>query len=117
MRSMSGSPSMMARLMANTVATLSTMMPMSTARPPLATWRPVSSSMVCLAPPDGVLGRHRLDQHIRVCGMAVEGFDGRGLVVLHPDQGELGLSRCLSTRMPSMISSAYSCISLSSVVM
>ena len=43
----------------------------------------------------GVLGRHRLDQHIRVCGMACQGVDGRRLVVFHPDQGELGLEQVL----------------------
>ena len=43
----------------------------------------------------GVLGRHRLDQHIRVCGMAGQGIDGRRLVVFHPDQGELRLEQVL----------------------
>ncbi len=43
----------------------------------------------------GVLGRHRLDQHIGVGGMPGQGRDGRGLVVFHPDQGELRLEQVL----------------------
>ena len=117
MRSMSGSPSMMARLMAKTVATLSTMMPMSTARPPLGTWRPVSSSMVCLAPPEGYLVGTDLTSTSASLAWRVRASMAAGLLSSTPIRVSLGLSRCLSTRMPSMISSAYSCINLSSVVM
>ncbi len=43
----------------------------------------------------GVLGRHRLDQHIFIGGMAGQLLDRLGLVVFHPDQGQLGLEQVL----------------------
>ncbi len=43
----------------------------------------------------GVLGGHRLDQHVLVGGVAGQGLDGFRLVVFHPDQGELGFEQVL----------------------
>ncbi len=43
----------------------------------------------------GVLGRHRLDQHVLIGGVTGQLADGGRLVVFHPDQGQLGLEQML----------------------
>ena len=43
----------------------------------------------------GVLGRHRLDQHILIGGVTGQLADSGGFVVFHPDQGQLGLEQML----------------------
>ena len=43
----------------------------------------------------GVLGRHRLDQHVLIGGVAGQFGNGGGFVVFHPDQGQLGFEQML----------------------
>ncbi len=69
-------------------------MPMSTARP-LGNLAASEQLDGLLGAARGVLGGHRLDQYVFVCGMTGQLADGGRLVVFHSDQRQLGLEQVL----------------------
>ena len=116
-RWISGSPSVMARLMATTVPTFCISTPISEERPPDGTSRPVRILVSCLAPPDGYLvGITRTKICFSPAVTSRSAAIASGLLSSMPISTCSGSRRCIRIRIPVRISPACSCIRRSSAV-